>query len=352
MPRPSWIAVPVLAAWLCGVCPRPAGAADDFAFHHENVMGTALELRVLADDAEAARRAEARVLGEIDRLAAIFSGYDASSEFRRWQAARNGPTEVSPELFEVLRACDRWRAASGGAFDPRVQALSQLWKRLAAQGRTPTAEELAGARALMGRPAWRLDPESRTAECLSDGPLSLDAIAKGYIIERACAVAMAEVGRARPPAERRRRPARLRRRPPDDRDRPREGGLGDVGAVRVHRGPRPGGRHERGFPARAADQRPVVFPHLRPPIGPPRRRGRGRDGHRGAVRRRGRPGDDPQRPPPRGGRPPGGVAPGRRVPDRRGRRAASSGATAGTATRRRLRPFSPSPPGRGCPKGG
>ena len=73
-----------------------------------------------------------------------------------------------------------------------MQALSRLWKRLAAQGRTPTAEELAGARALMARPAWRLDPESRTAERLSDCPLSLDAIAKGYIIERACEVAMAE----------------------------------------------------------------------------------------------------------------------------------------------------------------
>ncbi len=191
MLRPAWIAVHVLAAWLCGACPGPSDAADDFGFHHENVMGTALELRVLADDAEAARRAEGRVLREIDRLAAIFSGYDASSEFRRWQAARNGPTAVSPELFEVLRACDRWRAASGGAFDPRVQALSRLWKRLAAQGRTPTAVELAGARALMARPAWRLDPESRTAECMSDCPLSLDAIAKGYIIERASEVAMA-----------------------------------------------------------------------------------------------------------------------------------------------------------------
>ena len=194
MLRPSRIAVPILAAWLCVVCPRSSVAAEDFAFHHEDVMGTALELRVLADGAEAARRAEARVLGEIDRLAAIFSGYDASSEFRRWQAARSGPAVVSPELFEVLRACDRWRAASAGAFDPRVQVLTGLWKRLAAQGRTPTAEELAGARALMARPAWRLDPESRTAECLSDAPLTLDAIAKGYIIERASEVAMAEGG--------------------------------------------------------------------------------------------------------------------------------------------------------------
>src|SRR4051812_35079681 len=70
MPRPSRIAVCVLVAWswLVGAGPGPAVAGDDhdhgydFAFAHENVMGTSLELRVQADDAEAARRAEDRVL--------------------------------------------------------------------------------------------------------------------------------------------------------------------------------------------------------------------------------------------------------------------------------------------------
>ena len=38
----------------------------------------------------------------------------------------------------------------------------------------------------MSRPAWRLDPEAGTAERLTDCPLSLNAIAKGFIVERAC----------------------------------------------------------------------------------------------------------------------------------------------------------------------
>jgi FAD:protein FMN transferase len=192
MTRPLRIAVCILGAWLCGEAPRPAVAADDFAFFHENVMGTSLELRVRADGPEAARWAEDRVLREIDRLAGIFSGYDASSEFSRWQSGARVPTKVSPELFEVLRASDHWRTASGGAFDPRVQALSRLWSRCAGQGRTPSPGELAGAKALMARPAWRLDPESRAAERRTDCPLTLNAIAKGYIIERACDAAMEE----------------------------------------------------------------------------------------------------------------------------------------------------------------
>jgi thiamine biosynthesis lipoprotein ApbE len=153
-------------------------------------MGTSLELNVRADDAASARRAEARVLREIDRLAKIFSGYDRTSEFRRWQDAPRGPMPISAELFELLRACDDWRGRSGGAFDPRVEVLTRLWKRCASEGRRPSDGEIADAKTLMGRPAWRLDSSSSSAERLSDCPLTFDAIAKGYIVERACAVAL------------------------------------------------------------------------------------------------------------------------------------------------------------------
>jgi thiamine biosynthesis lipoprotein ApbE len=190
MPRPVRITFFLLSLWHCGAGARSAPAADDFAFYHENVMGTSLELRVRAVGEEAARWAEDRVLREIDRLGAIFSGYDASSEFSRWQATSEVPRKISAELFEILQASDQWRARSGGAFDPRVQALTMLWSRCARQDRTPTPDELAGAKALMGRPAWRLDVDSRTAERLSDCPLSLNAIAKGYIVERACDAAL------------------------------------------------------------------------------------------------------------------------------------------------------------------
>jgi len=163
---------------------------DDFAFFHENVMGTSLELRVLADDRESARCAEERVLGEIDRLALIFSGYDSASEFSRWQAAPMRPMNLSPELFEVLSASDTWRNRSGGAFDPRVEVMTRLWTRAAAGGRVPEDAELAAARALLAQPAWRSAPGGHAVERLTDCPLSLNAIAKGYIVDRACAAAL------------------------------------------------------------------------------------------------------------------------------------------------------------------
>jgi thiamine biosynthesis lipoprotein ApbE len=182
----STVLIYILCAIIAGACSGAAAVADEFAFHHENVMGTSLELRVQAGSPEAAREAEETVFREIDRLAAIFSGYDPASEFSRWQATSGVPAKVSPELWEVLRTADRWTDCSGGAFNPRVEALTRLWSSCALRGRKPTVEELAAAQALMSRPAWRLDEASRTALRLSICPLSLNGIAKGYVVGRAC----------------------------------------------------------------------------------------------------------------------------------------------------------------------
>jgi thiamine biosynthesis lipoprotein ApbE len=168
------------------VLPCSASAGEEFAFYHENVMGTSLELLAEADSPSAARAAEERVLAEIDRLSAIFSSYDRSSELSRWQSGRDGPVRISPDLFEVLAACEMWGNKSGWAFDPRAEALSRIWSRAALEDRVPDAERLTEALALLKCPAWRLDPLARTATRLSACPLSLNGIAKGYIVERAC----------------------------------------------------------------------------------------------------------------------------------------------------------------------
>ena len=180
----------IAAMLLCALTAEVAPAAQDYQFRHDNVLGTSLELCVRADTEEAARAAETRVLGEIDRLAAVFSGYDAASEFRRWQATIGQSRKISPELFELLSASDRWREKSDGAFDPRVQALTELWSRCARVDRLPTADEQTQARAIMARPAWQLDAATGMAEHLTACPLSLNSIAKGFIIGRACELAL------------------------------------------------------------------------------------------------------------------------------------------------------------------
>ncbi|HZN32809.1 MAG TPA: DUF2271 domain-containing protein [Pirellulaceae bacterium] len=172
---------------------NPLAAEDAFTFQHDNVLGTSLDLRVFAAERERAERAEARVLAEIDRLAAIFSTYSDASEFSRWQRTPVGQSSrVSRELLDVLAASDKYRKLSGGAFQPAAQVLTALWSRCEDQQRLPLADELKSAVAGAQGPHWRLDFQKQIAERLSDAPLSLNAIATGYIIDRASEAALAD----------------------------------------------------------------------------------------------------------------------------------------------------------------
>ena len=163
--------------------------AERFTFYHENVMGTSLELQVLADQESEARWAEATVLGEIDRLSTIFSSYDPRSELAQWLSTRGEPTELSPELYALLVESDRWNALSQGAFDVRVQALTEVWKQAEQANERPSAASLQAALQQLTAPAWQLQKPGTKAIHTSGCAISLNAIAKGEIIERACRLA-------------------------------------------------------------------------------------------------------------------------------------------------------------------
>ncbi len=160
-------------------------------FCYENVLGTALEMRIHAASETAANEAEQRALVEIDRLEAIFSSFNADSEFRRWQAARGNARQLSPELITVLRACDQWRVQSRGAFNPASGEFTALWQKATRESALPNREQTAVVQERASRPHWHLGPEPDTATCLTDVSLTLNAIAKGFIVDRAANVVLA-----------------------------------------------------------------------------------------------------------------------------------------------------------------
>jgi thiamine biosynthesis lipoprotein ApbE len=185
-----------LPARLTGFLRRFRSGTDTqaFVFHQENVLGTSFELRVWASDAPSAEDAERRALAEIDRLERVFSSFDPTSEFRQWQNRRGQETVISPELREVLQISDRWQTMSEGAFNPASEAFSQIWKKAAREGRPPLPEALAVCASQAARPLWRLNSSAQTATYLTECPLTLNAIAKGYIVDRACDAALKSSG--------------------------------------------------------------------------------------------------------------------------------------------------------------
>lgn len=157
-------------------------AADPSVLRHHGVLGTVIELRIGAADAETAddvaERVDGIVIAEIERLQAVFNARDEGSELRRW--ARGEVAEPSPELATVLASADEWTRRSGGAFDPRVGRLVELWTHAAADGRVPGGAEL--------RRAVEAPPGDAT------GVVDLSAIAKGWIVDRAVEIGRAQAG--------------------------------------------------------------------------------------------------------------------------------------------------------------
>ncbi|MFT3992106.1 MAG: DUF2271 domain-containing protein [Luteolibacter sp.] len=168
-----------------GLMAATAQGAETFAFYHENVLGTSLELRVSADSAAQAKVAETKVLSEIDRLSATLNTWKQDSEISRWQAS-GGEMKISPDLFSVLQACDAWRDKTDGVFNAGVGGAIQLWKTAEQTQVLPTREAFAAAVSQMKQATWTLNSNDLTARSLGKpGGITVDALAKGYIIDRA-----------------------------------------------------------------------------------------------------------------------------------------------------------------------
>jgi thiamine biosynthesis lipoprotein ApbE len=174
---------------------------SNFAFHYERVLGTSLELQVVATDDAAARRAEEAVLAEVDRVAQILSGYSTTSELARWQEQHGEVAPVSPELAEVLAAAEEWRMYTGGTFNPAAASLVELLRDTAPGADTGPAPDVASRDASVRKrirelrqPLWTVNRTRGVACRLTHLHVSLDGIAKGYIVDRAATCASAVDG--------------------------------------------------------------------------------------------------------------------------------------------------------------
>lgn len=158
--------------------------AEEFVFHHENVLGTSFELRVDAVGPQHAQRAEAIALQEIDRLDRVFSQYRNDSDLSRVLRLPVGATtKVSSELVYLLKRCDAWTSRSSGAFNPAVDSISKRWKKAASEGEVPSADELMLLANRVNQKHWQIDLSTCQVQRVSSESISLNAIAKGTIID-------------------------------------------------------------------------------------------------------------------------------------------------------------------------
>lgn len=189
MPRLSWFSRAAALAAVALVA-SPARADDRFPFHEVNVLGTSMDLSVVARDQATADQARNVVLAEVKRLASLLSTYDPATELSRLNAASVGaPVQVSTEVREVLGLYDAWRGKTGGTYSAGVGTLVSLWKEAEKAGREPDAAMLQEQVKAAAGKLWEVDAAGAVRR-LVDLPLNIDSLGKGFIVSRAAAAAM------------------------------------------------------------------------------------------------------------------------------------------------------------------
>lgn len=151
-------------------------------------MGTRVSITTVVPSRHQAADACGRAFDEMDRLIALLNRYDPRSALSDLNAAGRleGPP---PELHHVLKTAAGMHRASGGAFDVTVAPLLALFRdRLSGfPSREPAEDEI---RETLGRigAAHVATAKRRVTFARAGMEVTLDGIAKGYIVDAMAAV--------------------------------------------------------------------------------------------------------------------------------------------------------------------
>jgi len=158
-------------------------------------MGTEFTVDLYAKDEPTATQIAEEAFEEIDRLEALLSNYQPTSELARIsREAGNGPITTDPETFAFLTRSQYWSRESNGAFDITVGPLLRAWGFYFHGGRVPTDAELSALRSQVGWQNIVLDASTRTVQFRNHQPMDLDpgSIGKGFAVDRVVALLRAQ----------------------------------------------------------------------------------------------------------------------------------------------------------------
>jgi thiamine biosynthesis lipoprotein len=175
---------------LAGALVRGQAARDPAALQRldasDEAMGTTFSVTLYGDRSVDLPGAAAAAFDEAHRLDRLLSNYLPASEWSRLnRQAGLEAVEISPELFELLKACLNYSRESDGAFDITVGPLMRTWGFYKDEGRLPRSSEIATALDRVGYRHVVLDPMRRTVRFDRPGvELDPGGVGKGYAVDR------------------------------------------------------------------------------------------------------------------------------------------------------------------------
>ena len=169
----------------------PAAKAEAFLFGKNEYkvtdtrlsMGTFVAITAIHPSRDEAEEAIGLAFEEIDRLNKMLTHYDKSSPVGSLNG--NGKLEEAPqEVLDLVARSLYYHRETGGAFDITVKPLVDLYKSSFTNNHTPTDGEIDKTLKLIGCESVHFQNGSLLFG-RSEMAITLDGIAKGYIVDRA-----------------------------------------------------------------------------------------------------------------------------------------------------------------------
>lgn len=159
------------------------------------LMGTRFELAAVSRDEQKAWEAIDAGIKEIQRIEALISEWQATSQTS--EINRNAgikPVVVDQELFDLISRSNRISEMTGGAFDISFASIDKVWKYDGSMKTEPSPEQVTASVAKINYKNIILNPQNHSVYLKEPGmKIGFGAIGKGYAANRARDV-MREMG--------------------------------------------------------------------------------------------------------------------------------------------------------------
>ena len=186
--------LPIGLASLISAIPQASASSHSgiLSAHYDQILGTSMDLKIMANTFEIAEKAEKVILDEIKRLSHILGSFAPSTEFNQWQKTMHEAVPVSDELHSVLQSFDVWNKKTSGVIQSAAEEVNQLWHLAAIENKIPSKEKLVEVAAKANQAHWELG--KGTATHTTDAALRLHTFAKSFIMDQASEMAIQEAG--------------------------------------------------------------------------------------------------------------------------------------------------------------
>jgi len=168
------------------LCRPPFSYSANLFKYQQVAMGTVIELTLIGEDEELAKKASMQAFQEIKRIEYFMSPWVETSDVTHIN--RSGGKEgvkVSSEIIEVVKRAQEISKLSEGRFDITMGPLVQLWRKARERGMPPGIEEIKETLNLVDFRNLEIDDRKKVFLKKKGMSIDLGGIAKGYAIDRA-----------------------------------------------------------------------------------------------------------------------------------------------------------------------